>query len=104
MSGELPEIRCLWLSGYSFDRELRQGKLKHLDFDRVKKSMTWHRPKADQNEAIQKDFYSKLIASDITDIFRFVNERCGFLSAMTPLQPTWMSRSATSADAWLRIS
>ena len=40
-----------------------------------------------QNEALQKDFYAKLMASDITDIFRFVNEQCGFLSAMTPLQP-----------------
>jgi TnpA family transposase len=64
------------------------------DFDPVKKSLTWHRPKSDQNEALQKDFYAKLLASDITDIFRFVNERCGFLSAMTPLQPRYAKKIA----------
>ncbi len=78
----------------SFDRELRLGKLKHLDFDPVKKSLTGHRPKADQNEELQKDFYAKLMASDITDIFRFVNERCSFLSAMTPLQPRYAKKIA----------
>jgi Domain of unknown function (DUF4158) len=82
LDGLFVELDTLW---HSFDRELRQEKLKHLDFDPVKKSLTWHRPKADQNEALQKDFYAKLMASDITDIFRFVNERCGFLSAMTPI-------------------
>jgi hypothetical protein len=34
------------------------------------------------------------LASDITDIFRFVNERCGFLSAMTPLQPRYAKKIA----------
>jgi TnpA family transposase len=85
------ELDTLWRS---FDRELRQGKLKHLDFDPVKKTLTWHRPKADRDEALEKDFYAKLLASDITDIFRFVNEQCGFLSAMTPLQPRYAKKIA----------
>ena len=34
------------------------------------------------------------MASDITDIFRFVNEQCRFLSAMTPLQPRYAKKIA----------
>ena len=75
LDGLFAELDTQWRS---FDQELRQGKLAHLDFDPIKKTLTWHRPKADQNEALEKDFYAKLTARDITDIFRFVNERCGF--------------------------
>jgi TnpA family transposase len=91
LDGLFVELDTQWRS---FDRELRLGKLKHLDFDPVKKSLTWHRPKADQNETLEKDFYAKLMASDVTDIFRFVNEQCGFLSAMTPLQPRYAKKIA----------
>jgi TnpA family transposase len=85
------ELDLLW---HSFDRELRQGKLKHLDFDTGKKSLTWHRPKAAQDETLQKGFYTKVQAHDISDIFRFVNERCRFLLAMTPLQPRYAKKIA----------
>jgi len=78
----------------TFDRDLRQGKLKHLEFDQVQKSLTWHRPKADQDDALKNAFYAKIPARDITDIFRFVNERCHFLSAMTPLQPRYAKKIA----------
>lgn len=91
LDGLFAELDMLWRS---FDRELRQGKLKHLDFDSVNKTITWHRPKAADDEALQKDFYAKLVASDITDIFRFVNEQCRFLSAMTPLQPRYAKKIA----------
>ncbi len=85
------ELDTLWRS---FDRELRQGKLKHLEFDQVKKTLTWHRPKADPDGALQKSFYSKVTACNIADIFRFVNERCRFLAAMTPLQPRFAKNIA----------
>jgi TnpA family transposase len=91
LDGLFAKLDMLWRS---FDRELRQGKLKHLDFDSVNKTITWHRPKAADDEALQKDFYAKLVASDITDIFRFVNEQCRFLSAMTPLQPRYAKKIA----------
>ena len=77
-----------------FDRELRQGKLKHLEYDSVKKTIIWHKPKADKEIALQSDFYAKLAARDITDIFRFVNEHCNFLSALTPLQPRYAKKVA----------
>ncbi len=85
------ELDTLWRS---FGRELRLGKLKHLEFDPVKKTLTWHRPKANRDEALQKGFYSKVTACDIADIFRFVDEQCCFLEAMTPLQPRYATKIA----------
>ena len=80
----LAELNKQW---HAFDQELRQRKLKHLDYDPERKTLVWHRPKADKDAALQSDFYAKLQARDIADIFRFVNEQCHFLSALAPLQP-----------------
>jgi TnpA family transposase len=77
-----------------FDDELRAGTLKHLEFDADKKTLLWHRPKADKDKQLQKGFYAKLQARDIADIFRFVNERSHFLSALTPLQPRYAKKIA----------
>ncbi|OQW85901.1 MAG: Tn3 family transposase [Rhodoferax ferrireducens] len=78
----------------AFDEELRNGKLKHLEFDPDKQTLTWHRPKADKDKQLQQEFYGKLQARDIADVFRFVNEQCHFLSAMTPLQPRYAKKIA----------
>jgi len=77
-----------------FDRELRQGKLKHLEYDEVREHLTWHKPKVNKDEALKLGFYAKLQAHDIADIFRFVNEQCQFLSALTPLQPRYAKKIA----------
>lgn len=37
----------------AFDRELRSGKLKHLEFDPEKKTLKWHRPKADKDKQVE---------------------------------------------------
>jgi hypothetical protein len=39
------ELHKQWLA---FNRELRQGKLKHLDYDSGTQNLTWRRPKANQ--------------------------------------------------------
>ena len=78
----------------AFDEELRGGKLKHLEFDPDKQKLIWHRPKADKDKLLQQGFYAKLQARDIADVFRFVNEQCHFLSAMTPLQPRYAKKIA----------
>lgn len=78
----------------AFNEELRGGKLKHLEFDSDKKTLIWHRPKADKDKLLQQGFYAKLQARDIADVFRFVNEQCHFLSAMTPLQPRYAKKIA----------
>jgi TnpA family transposase len=78
----------------AFDKDLRDGKLKHLEFDAEKQTLIWHRPKADKDKLLQQSFYSKLQARDIADIFRLVNQQCGFLSAMVPLQPRYAKKIA----------
>ena len=78
-----------------FARELRQGKLKHLDYDPQHKTLSLRKPKADRKEkALQDGFYDKLSAQSIADVFHFVNGRCGFLSALTPLQPRYAKKIA----------
>jgi TnpA family transposase len=86
----------------AFDFELRSGKLKHLEFDPVKQTLTWHRPKADKDKQLQQGFYGKLQARDVADVFRFVNEQCHFLKAMTPLQPRYAKKVA-DADSLMAV-
>jgi len=52
------------------------------------------KPKTNNEEALQSSFYTKLPARDIADIFRFVNQQCRFLSALTPLQPRYAKKIA----------
>jgi len=93
------ELREQWLA---FNRELRLGKLKHLDYDSKSKTLLWHRPKAD-NDAVREDaFYEQLSFCDIADVFRFVNEQCRFLSALTPLQPRY-TKQAADVDSLMAV-
>jgi TnpA family transposase len=85
------ELHQLWAA---FDRDLRRGRLKHLEYNSANKTLFWHKPKTNNQEAVQTGFYSKLQARDIADIFRFVNQQCGFLSAFTPLQPRYAKKIA----------
>ena len=85
------DLDRLWRT---FDRELQQGKLKHLEYDPIRKTLSWRKPKVDKEAALQASFYAKLPARDIADIFRFVNGRCRFLSALTPLQPRYAKKIA----------
>jgi TnpA family transposase len=79
----------------TFERELRRGKLKHLDYDPQRKTLSLRRPKADrEDEALEDAFYGKLAAQGIADVFHFVNAQCGFLSALPPLQPRYAKRIA----------
>jgi len=87
----LADLDRLWRA---FDHELRQGKLKHLEYDPARKTLSWRKPKADKEATLQASFYAKLPARDIADIFRLVNGRCHFLSALTPLQPRYAKKVA----------
>jgi len=89
------ELHAQWLA---FNRELSQGKLKHLDYDRGTKTLTWRRPKANQEAALQDSFYEQLAFCDVADVFRFVNDQCRFLSALTPLQPRY-AKQVADADS-----
>ena len=85
------ELRKQWLA---FNRELLQGKLKHLDYDSSSKTLTWRRPKVDKHAAREESFYEQLSFCDVADVFRFVNGQCQFLSALTPLQPRYAKQVA----------
>ena len=71
-----------------FDSNLKQGKLKHLKYDPLKKEILWIKPKFPKEEDLSKEtFYDKLPIVEIVDVIRFVDEKTNFLSAFTPLQP-----------------
>jgi TnpA family transposase/tetraacyldisaccharide-1-P 4'-kinase len=78
----------------AFNRELSSGKLKHLDYNSGTKKLSLHRPKADNDAAHEDAFYEQLSFCDVADVFRFVNEQCQFLSALTPLQPRYAKQIA----------
>ena len=77
-----------------FNSELTKGKLTHLNYDVKTKTLVWNRPNINKEKEQQERFYSKLASCDITDVFRFVNKECDFLSALTPLQPRYLKKEA----------
>jgi TnpA family transposase len=85
------ELDRLWRMS---DRDLRLGKLKHLELDPERRTLSWRKPRIDRDDALQSRFYAKLQARGVPDVFRFVNARCGFLSALTPLQPRYAKKIA----------
>lgn len=81
------ELHTLWIS---FNRDLKDGKLTHIRYD--DKTHTLHLRKIKGNTAAEEiinEFYKQLPLCDITDVLRFVNDDCRFLSALTPLQPRY---------------
>jgi TnpA family transposase len=93
------ELREQW---QAFDRELRSGQLKHLDYDAATETLTWHQPKAENDAEQQEAFYDQLAFCDIADVFRFVDEQCRFLAALTPLQPRYAKQGA-DADSLMAV-
>ncbi len=84
------ELNTQWRE---FNRELKQGKLKHLEYDKDNQTLSWHKSKADNLKAREQAFYEQLPFCDVADVLRFVNKQCGFLSALTPLQPRYVKKS-----------
>ena len=93
------ELHEQWLA---FNRELRQGKLKHLDYENDTKTLTWHRPKVENDTARQDSFYEQLSFCDVADVFRFANDECHFLSELTPLQPRY-AKQVADADSMMAV-
>ena len=85
------ELNTQWRA---FNRELKQGKLTHLEYDKDNQTLSWHKSKADNLKAREQAFYEQLPFCDVADVLRFVNKQCGFLSALTPLQPRYAKKSA----------
>lgn len=56
-----------------------------VTYDRQSRTLTWRRPRTDNDAARQDSFYDQISFRDAADVIRFVNEQCQFLSALTPL-------------------
>jgi len=95
----MDELHTQWLA---FNRELKQGKLPHLAYDKDTHTLTGHKPKVDQHPAREAAFYEHLPLCDIADVLRFVEHECHFLSALTPLQPRYAKKVA-DADSLMAV-
>jgi len=87
------ELHNQWLA---FNRELKRGTLKHLDYDKKTNTLNWHRPKSNTDTATQTQIYKQLPHCDVTDVLRFVNDQCQFLSELSPLQPRYIKQKANT--------
>lgn len=82
------ELESLWRQ---FNYKLKKGDLKHIKYDHDKKEIIWVKPKLKKEEenTEKKTLYDKLPLCNISDVLRFTDEKCGFLSEFTPLQPRY---------------
>lgn len=92
------ELHQEWMA---FNRELKQGKLAHLAFDHETQKLSWRKQDVRQSDNVT-NFYSQLPFSELTDVFRFVNQQCRFLLALTPLQPLYVKKGA-DADSLMAV-
>ena len=88
---QLLELRCAELKNewIKFNTDFTQGKLKHLHFDDKAKTLHFKKSTAEKDDEAQERFYEQLALCDITDVLRFVNQRCRYLSAFTLIQPRY---------------
>ena len=93
------ELCAQWLA---FNRELKQGKLMHLDYDKDTQTLIWRKPKGENQKVREQTFYEQLPYCDVADVFRFVNGQCQFLSTLTPLQPRYAKKVA-DADSLMAV-
>jgi TnpA family transposase len=84
LDDKFAELDELWIA---FNNDLKQGRLKHLRYDEVTKTVHLKKYNEHKEEELQHNFYAQLPLCDITDVFQFVHEPCDFLSALTPVQP-----------------
>ncbi len=61
------ELRTQWLA---FNREIKQGKLTHLEYDRDTQKLTWRKAKGESQKAREQAFYEQLPFCDVADVFR----------------------------------
>jgi hypothetical protein len=77
-----------------FDKIIKSNKMNHIQYDTNTKSLSFHRPKTSNIEESENVIYSKLPSVDITDVMRFVNDSCNFLSAFNPIQTRYTKSNA----------
>lgn len=91
------ELHQQWMD---FSRELQEGKLPYLDYDKRTGTLSWRRHREEYANGKEQDFYARLPMRNIADILHFVDAECGFLSCMTPLQPRYVKKKPIPAACW----
>jgi len=86
LDDRIAELRTEWVR---FNSDLIQGKLKHLHYDEKTNTIHLKKSRAEGDEELQDRFYDQLPLCDITDVLRFVNERCRYSSIFTHIQPRY---------------
>jgi len=86
LDDRIAELHTEWLR---FTSDFRQGKLKHLHYDEKTNTIHLKKSRAEGDEELQDRFYDQLPLCDITDVLRFVNERCRYASIFTHIQPRY---------------
>ncbi len=77
-----------------FDKMIKENKQKHIQYDTNTKTISFHRLKTSNVEKPEDPFYAQLPSVDIKDVMRFVQKRCNFLSALTPIQTRYTKTDA----------
>ena len=93
VSALLEQLDTLWVE---FNDRLTKDDLKHIKYDKIKKIILWVKPKTIKEKDLEDDetLYGRIPVCDIADVLRFANEKTGFLSALTPLQPRYNKQKA----------
>ena len=99
LDAQTAELHTQWMA---FNRELKHGKLTHLDYDKDTQTLTWRKPKDENQKVREQTIYEQLPYCDIADVFCFVNGQCQFLAALTPLQPRYPKKVA-DADSLMAV-
>lgn len=80
------DLDTLW---NTFDLRLKQGDLKHIKYNSVKKEIIWTKPR-EIRPVTQYSLYNKIPMHDISEVLHFVHRKTNFMSAFVPLQPRYV--------------
>lgn len=83
------ELYILWKA---FDARLKQGALKYIKYNSVKKEIIWVKPREKRDEEQADSLYRQLPMRDLSEVLRFVNHKTNFMSAFIPLQPRYVKQ------------
>lgn len=84
------------------DKAIRQNKSKHFQYDKVNKTLSFHKPKDVKTEQFENTIYEQLVPVDIIDVLHFVNKKCNFLSAFKPIQNRFV-KNKVSDNSFLAV-
>lgn len=89
------ELNRLWRT---FNRKLKKGQFPHLAYDKKTTTLNIRKIRGMISDQPQHQIYYKLPACDITDLLTFVEEKCAFLKAFTPLQSYSAKKTPEKGD------